>query len=403
MNRKRIDIIVSIVAAIILWFYVINIANPSVQTTLRDVPVEITGVEALAEKQLAPVETEGYTVNLTVSGPRNAVNKIKTEDIKLTADISELGLGGGTAQIKAELPSGLSIADMPKKGVDVVVEDLVTVSKPVEVVLSGSSAGKEATVLSSRLTQVEVSGAVSKLAQVASVRVSGDLSGAEVDKPMDLMLAATPVDETGKVVQGVKLAHDVIGVSAVMYQTKTVPLEVPVEGTVWEGAVLEKTEIGNTIIIKGPASRLSQISGLTSKAIDIDGIYETTAFDVEPIIPGGVFEADSSEPVQAKFIISETGQLTFAFKASEVAILNVAEGCTAEVVLPDGTSEISVKVTGPVTTLRTLASGDIAPTADAENRAEGDYTVGIYPRQDKEDLTVECAPYKVTLKIRNKG
>ena len=52
MNQKRIDIIVSIVAAIILWFYVINIANPTVQTTLRDVPVEITGVETLAERNL---------------------------------------------------------------------------------------------------------------------------------------------------------------------------------------------------------------------------------------------------------------------------------------------------------------------------------------------------------------
>ncbi|MBQ1711999.1 MAG: hypothetical protein II024_02080, partial [Firmicutes bacterium] len=68
MNQKRIDIIVSIVAAIILWFYVINIANPTVQTTLRDVPVEITGVETLAEKELAPVTTEGFRATITVSG-----------------------------------------------------------------------------------------------------------------------------------------------------------------------------------------------------------------------------------------------------------------------------------------------------------------------------------------------
>ena len=400
MNQKRIDIIVSIIAAIILWFYVINVANPSVQTTLRDMPVEITGVEALAEKGLAPVETDGYKVNITVSGPRNTVNKIKPEDIKLTADISELPAGSGTAHVKAELPSGLTIADLQDVGVSVAVEELATVSKPVEVVLSGSSAGKEATVLSSRLTQVEVSGAVSKLAAVTSVRVSGDLSGAEVDKPMDLMLAATPVDESGKQVSGVKLAHDVIGVSAVMYQTKTVPLEVPVEGSVWEGAVLEKTEIGKTIIIKGPASRLSQISGITAKPVEIEGIYESTIFDVEPIIPAGVFEADSSEPVQASFVISENGQLTFTFKASAVTILNVPEGHTAEIVLAEGTQGISAKISGPVTTLRTLASGDIAPVADAAGRAEGDHSVALQPSRSITGLSVEYTPSKVTLTIK---
>lgn len=400
MNQKRIDIIVSVIAAIILWFYVINIANPAVQTTLRDVPVEITGSEALAEKQLAPVTTEGYKVNITLSGARNTINKIKEEDIKLAADISDLPMGGGTAQIKAELPPGVNIVEINNPGVDIVIEELATVSKPVEVVLSGSSAGKEATVLSSRLTQVETTGAASKLAQVTAVRVSGDLSGAELDKPMDLMLAATPVDETGKQVTGVKVANEVIGVSAVMYQTKTVPIEVPVEGSVWEGAILKNTEITSSITIKGPASRLSQISVITANAINIEGIFETASFDVEPIIPAGVFEADSSEPLSAKFTIDENGRLAFKFKASAVTAANVAEGLSASVDLGDGVSEISVKVSGPVATLRTLASGDIAPMADASGRGEGEYTVSLYPSRNIEGLTVEYTPARVKLNIK---
>ena len=400
MNQKRIDIIASIILAILLWFYVINIANPPVQTTFRDQPVTITGAEALAEKGLAPVTTEGYTVNVTVSGPRNVVNKVKAEDIVLSADISDLPAGGGTAAVNAELPSGISLVEMQSPGVDVVVEELVSVPKPVEVVLSGSSTGKEATVLSSRLTQVEVSGAESIVAQVASVRVSGDLSGAEVDKPMDLMLAATPVDESGKAVAGVKLAHDVIGVNAVLYQTKTVPLDVPVEGSIWEGAVLKKTEIGKTIVIKGPAAKLSQISGISARPVDIEGIYETTEFDVEPVLPSGVFEAESSEPVKARFEIDTNGQLTFKFKASEVTVNNVAAEHTAAVALAEGVSEISAKVSGPVTTLRTLASGDIAPVADAEGREEGKVTVTLRPSQNIEGLTVEYSPAKVTLDIK---
>ena len=400
MNQKRIDIIVSIILAIALWFYVINIANPQVQVTLRDVPVQITGEEALAEKQLAPVINDVYKTTITVSGSRNVVNKIKTEDVKLTADVSELAIGGGTAPISAELPSGITLVELLTPGVDVVVEELVTASKPVEVILSGATEGREATLLSSSLTQVEAVGAESNLAKVTAVRVSGDLSGAELDKPVELVLAATPVGEDGKPVSGVKLAHDSINVNAVIYQTKTVPIEVPIEGKVWEGAVLKSTEIGKNIVIKAPASKLSQISGISANPVIIEGIYETAEFEVEPILPNGVFEADSSEPVTAKFVIDSNGSLTFKFKVSEVAVNNLAEGRSASVTLGEGVSEINAKVSGPVSTLRTLASGDIAPMIDAEGRGEGTATVALKPSQNITGLSVDYTPAKVTLTIK---
>ena len=400
MTRKQIDIIISVAAAILLWFYVINIANPPVQVTLRDIPVTVTGEEELAKNKLAPVTTEGYTATVTVSGPRNVVNKIKPEDVKLSADISDLTLGTGTVQIASVAPSGTTVEEIQNPGIEVVVEELATVSKPVEVVLSGATAGREATLLTSTLTQVEVSGAVSRLAQVAAVQVSGDMSGAELDKPEELMLAATPVDEEGKAVTGVRLAHESIGVTAVIYQTKTVPLVVPVEGSVWEGAVLKETEIGRNIVIKGPASRLSQISGITAKAVDISGIYETTVFDVEPMLPGGVFEADSSEPVQAKFVIEENGKLEFKFNVGDVSVQGLGEGHTVTVTLPEGYSDIVAKVSGPVATLRTLASGDISPMVDAEGRSAGEMTLVLRPGRDIAGLTVEYLPSKVHLIIK---
>lgn len=400
MTRKQIDIIISVAAAILLWFYVINIANPPVQVTLRDIPVTVTGEEELAKNKLAPVTTEGYTATVTVSGPRNVVNKIRPEDVKLSADISDLTLGTGTVQIASAAPSGTTVEEIQNPGIEVVVEELATVSKPVEVVLSGATSGREATLLTSTLTQVEVSGAVSRLAQVAAVKVSGDMSGAELDKPEELMLAATPVDEEGKTVSGVRLAHESIGVTAVIYQTKTVPLEVPVEGSVWEGAVLKETEIGRNIVIKGPASRLSQISGITAKAVDIGGIYETTVFDVEPMLPGGVFEADSSEPVQAKFVIEENGKLEFKFNVGDVSVQGLGEGHTVTVTLPEGYSDIVAKVSGPVATLRTLASGDISPMVDAEGRSAGEMTLVLRPSRDITGLTVEYLPSKVNLGIK---
>ena len=117
MTRKQIDIIISVAAAILLWFYVINIANPPVQVTLRDIPVTVTGEEELAKNKLAPVTTEGYTATVTVSGPRNVVNKIRPEDVKLSADISDLTLGTGTVQIASVAPSGTTVEEIQNPGI----------------------------------------------------------------------------------------------------------------------------------------------------------------------------------------------------------------------------------------------------------------------------------------------
>ena len=400
MNQKRIDLIVSVVAAIVLWFYVVYIVNPPVQTVLRDLPVNITGTEALEEKGLAPAFSQEHSATIIISGPRNSLNKIKAEDVILTVDVSELEEGTSPVEVRAELPQGISLVSIANATVDVDIEDLVSVSKPVDVTLTGGRDGREPTVLSSSLTQVEVSGAATQVDKVASIKVSGDLSGSDLDVPVDLTLAATPVDAEGKTVPGVKLAHDTLNVKAVIYQLKTVPLEIPVQGSVWEGAILKEQKISNTLVIKGPALSLSQISGIKSKPVDIEGIFESTTFDAEPVLPNGVFVADSADPPKAEFVIDENGELTFSFKPSQISVKNLGEGLEATVTLAGGAASVTAKVRGPVATLRTLAAGDIAPFVDASGRGEGDHNLTLSPSQNINGLTVNYSPEKAVVSIK---
>ena len=80
--------------------------------------------------------------------------------------------------------------------------------------------------------------------------------------------------------------------------------------------------------------------------------------------------------------------------------LNVAEGHAASAELAEGVSEIVVKVTGPVTTLRTLGSGDVAPIADADGGGEGESILTLYPGHSIDGLTVEYTPARVTVRIK---
>ena len=236
--------------------------------------------------------------------------------------------------------------------------------------------------------------------KVAHVKVSGNVSEAELDKEMELSLAGVAVDESGREVAGVKLAQEAISINAVVYQTKEVPLNVPVTGSIWEGAALTESRIPDTITIKGPASRLSQISEIKAKELKIDGIYETTVMDVEPILGSDVYQIDGAEPLQAMFVIAENGRLIYSYKASSVTAKNLMDGTSASFTLPEAYKEISGVITGPVATLRTLAQGDVAPVADAQKREAGEYSVVLAPNRVISGLDVKFTPGAITMKIK---
>ena len=399
-NQKRIDIIISIVAAIILWIYVINIVNPPTKATLRNIPVSITGEEQLNSSGRALAIKEAYTATVEVSGSRNDMKRITEADIALSIDVSNLATGSNSVTVNAVMPAGIKLEDIESKTVTVNVEEYVTVAKPVEIVLTGAGAGEEATILKTSLSQIGVSGAESVVAKVAHVKVDGNLKDADLDKEIELNLAGVAVDAEDKEVPGVKLAQETISVNAVVYQTKSVPLNVPVTGSIWEGASLTEKKIPDTITIKGPASRLSQISEIKAKELKIDGLYETTYMDVEPILGDEVYEVDGAEPMQAVFVIAENGRLIYKYKATSIIAQNLMDKTTASFTLPEGHKEISADITGPVTVLRTLALGDVAPTVDAAKREAGEYTVTLSPSRSIAGLYVRFTPGSVTMKIK---
>ena len=400
-HQKAVDIAISVIAAIIVWTYVITEVNPPTTATIRDIPVTISGTERLEDRGLALSSVSDLTLDMQVIGNRNDVKKLKPSDITINAAVGNLPEGVNTVSVTYTVPQGISVDGIESSTITVNVEQLITVSKPVEVVLEGAGSGQEIQVLSLSLTQVDVSGAESLVTSVASVRVKGTLQDAALDTTIDNTLAAEAVDASGAKVPGVLLAHDTISVSAALYQTKRVPLTVTTEGSVWEGAELIDTQFPEYVIIKGPASLLSQISSVVSQPINIEGIYETRIFDVVPKLEKGVYVSESNEVLAAQFTISANGQLTFAYKVSDVRVNDLTDALRAAISVTDGSANITATVTGPITTLRTLAAGDIAPVVSAKNvTAEGQQDLVLMPYQNISGLQVTYVPSSLTIQFR---
>jgi YbbR domain-containing protein len=400
MNQKRIDIAVSIVAAILLWIYIINIGNPLSDTVVRDVPVQLEGASSLQERGYAIANTSFDSLDVYISGTRNEIKKVGSSDIVVKADVSNLSTGSSNVTLVFTAPSGVTVDSPESSTITVNVENYVTVSKPVEIIFEGAGSGQEATVISTSLSQIDVSGAESTVATVDSVRVNGTLSKAALEKPTEYTLAAKAVDESGKEVSGVALAHDTITVTAAIFPTKTVPLEVPVTGSVWTGAVVSGTEIPESIVIKGPASLLSTISQVTARSVSIEGIYETTTLPVALDLARGLYVADSSEDLKATFIIDDEGKLIYTYRARDIKINDLPAGYTATVSFGAALDRVSALVTGPVSVLRTLAAGDITPVVSARNSGPGEYEFVLTPAQNIAGVRIEFTPVSVMITIK---
>lgn len=90
MKNKLIAAVLSLLLAVALWAYVITVQNPEWEATFYNVPVVLQGEGALTEKGLMLTSGTASTVTLKLSGNRTDLNKLKSSDIIVTADLSRI-------------------------------------------------------------------------------------------------------------------------------------------------------------------------------------------------------------------------------------------------------------------------------------------------------------------------
>ena len=66
----------ALLVAIVAWYYVMEDKNPVKTQEYRNIPVTILNQEQLSEKQLVLTEPKNPTVNITLQGKRNEMNRL---------------------------------------------------------------------------------------------------------------------------------------------------------------------------------------------------------------------------------------------------------------------------------------------------------------------------------------
>lgn len=401
-RREIIDRIIAVAIAIGLWFYVISVVNPPTTVLVRQVPVTLLNQEYLDESKLAIAGDGKYTVDVLLSGKRKDLI-LTPEDLTATSDLSGLIPGQNYITVKVTSPGNTTVQEIRMEKIQVYVDELVSVAKPVVLNVVNVPEGTEFTVLGLDPNTITVSGAKSLVDMVDHIDVHVDGQGFTVDETEKTQIALTPVDVEGNYVNAVKTDKVFVNLSATLYTVKSVPLYTRVEGSPGLGAELLSSNIPSTVSIKGTLLDLAKINYIDAQPLDIEGITSNTELQVVPILPEGVELSSANGDMTATFTLSEQGTVTRESDSSAVALEGLADGLTAE---KDAEAvPLTISITGAIAEITDLGEDAVSLYVDLSEIAEaGEYDLPILGRSiEGKTLEVITEPAELHVTVTADG
>jgi len=301
-ENKKFLMVLSLLISIVLWGFVIGDVNPTITTTLKDVPVQLLSVDTLASNGLAIVNDEGFTVDVEIEAKRADITNLDRTEIIVSANLASCTEGENYVPLKLTTPSNINIISIRNENILVTVDQLANEYMPIRVAYDGQEDKSEYEVvtLGLSLDQVEVSGAKSRVSKVAYVEALcdyNDLGTEEKTVPVKLY----PLNNAKEIVQGISLSNNTAEVKAILYPVKTVELNVITSGEAMDGYEVEAVSQPTKLIIKGEQSLLDSIETVESIPIDLSELTEDTTVAIQYNLPEGVYVSNTCTDLKVEF------------------------------------------------------------------------------------------------------
>lgn len=284
--RKNLPVkILALIASIIMWGYVMNEENPSVNGRYT-VPVEIVN---------AP---EGYDVNmgvrevtLKVRAPRSLMAAAHESDFKAVIDLSGDTEGEYDEKIRTVIPQGFELLGMSDDTVHVTMEALIAHGVPVDIVVNGKAAhGMELGEITPSQQYVNVYGPRHLVDSI--VKASGKIKLADNNSDFTMRVKLTAVTADGENINNLAVLPGELDVTVRLVPgegKKIVPVKPAVSGILPEGYVLgEVTVQPNQVELAGANKTLADIKNVDTVPVSLHGVTSTLDKDVELSLPEGI-------------------------------------------------------------------------------------------------------------------
>jgi YbbR domain-containing protein len=392
-------ILLSIVLAVILWFYVTGLENPSQTTSIRGLTLEVRGIESnLKLVNNTPLPT----TDVSLQAPQNVLSTLQARDIHPFINLTGLGAGVHRVPVQVEFNGGignsLSNLSITPPDVQVQLEVQATRTFPVQVQVIGTPAfayGVDQPQVEP--AQVSVTGSESAINRIATVVATVDVS----DKAATQRGFITPValDSSGRLISGMTFTPSSVQVTVpikLLLSNRLVPVRVPIAGNPAPGYSVEdiKIEPTNVTICCALSNILEEVETVSTGPVSISGTTSTVITTTQLILPAGV----QLSPGQSSTITVTISVSTFdtTWQLSAAPVVEGLQPGYAAVLSP---TSIDLTLSGTFAQFQALTPTDVRATINVSSLGAGTYELTPQVTIPNDIRLVSINPPAVTVSI----
>ncbi|MEG1442431.1 MAG: CdaR family protein [Oscillospiraceae bacterium] len=288
--------IFSVLIAIIIWIYIIIVLDPTIEVTVRDVPVQFVGQEVLATNGLSVVSESATTVTMKVKGSRKKMGSNDMKNIIAKVDLAEINKEGTqTLPVEVVVPfENSGVSSKTPYSIDVLTEKYVEKKIGVQVVTTGHLApnfmpGN----INIEPKEITLKGAESVVGKVSKAVVGFDYSTADVDIDVDSPIKLYGID--GKEILSrdaltgrMQKSADVAKIHCPVLKLKKVGIELDFGTTTLSPDMSKYRTEPNQISIYGDNGVTADINSIKTEPILLDKFKDKEKIKVKLQVPPGV-------------------------------------------------------------------------------------------------------------------
>ena len=410
--------IISVIIAIVTWFAVVVADSSSVQSNIKDVPLNLKLQEtALAQLGLNIIEIENTTVTAKVSGDYATIWKLNPDELTATVQLSSNYTEPGEYELKVvpAATSGVGVTDRPyeiigysPETVKVKLDKVESRSFKVEAIVTGQSEVPSGYIREDGETiipaAVLISGPVAELDKIDKCVIE-----IELNQTLDKTFVASDIpvkllDREGNEID-LKEHHLTIDNSSVqmvinVLKEKELPLSIEFLNTPRNFPIdnLDHRMSNYEITVAGPVDATEKYKELLLGFVDLSDIsIQNNVFNFDLDLPDGFTNLNNIRTVTVTF--DNTNWTEETFNLSNIRVLNPPTGYDIQLV----TDQIyNVTMVGNSNIIKELTTDDIVVELDLAGKKElstGQYETPVKISAPTKGLVWASGEYNVVIHV----
>lgn len=370
-KSKLYSLLLSLVIAFGLWYYVVSNVSQEDDNTFYNIPVVMTGETVLAEKNLMITSVSSNTVSLNLSGTRSDLNKLDNSNIIVKADLSGIEEPGENIYLDYKISYA---ADVPNNAFNVEQRNPLGIyvdvdyrrTKDVEVRVKWTGTRSENYIYDTEnavldYPAITVVGPAAVADQIDHAVIEVDLT--DLSESLSGDFRYTLCDANGDPVDAQQITTNVeeVHLDVKIQQIKELDL---VANVIYGGGA---SELNTTVTVQPETIRVSGGEAVLEELGDALVVCTINLAELEKStnelkytisLPEGV--TNETGVSEAVVTVKVTGVSVREFTIEDIQSINVPEGLEAEII----NANLVVKVRGPSAQMMLLTAEDISAVVD---------------------------------------